>query len=1105
MPKRRASDASSDSWSVVSTPSKVRVIIAFGSDIAQRQTRLVVPVPPSATVNELQQEALRRASSLGAEIPETEYVLRLEAENGPVAFREDRLKDVIDINQKQNTFYVATTKAVSVRNEDELIYVRWITPALALEHPSLSLIPTDKDGISKSLTLSMVEQLAYKRVFPQQFFTTRVRLRIFLTSHELPPELFNTTTLDEYGCTGSIEEPLNLFLVPVSQNSEPGKLHTLWSFRASDRAVAAFQTCLTMLVAKAHQKPKTLRRLLKVLFNLTHFPPAIEALQILGTENKLQAGPTAVLASCFQELALKMVPGELVRHSQASALEGSRQIFAWLFSLYRRSRNEPDIPAAALAQRIQFQDLNGAADVRFSHPGDRREVVEIAVPDNTACSVSAQPDARAEDDSETMSIVGSTASGCAGLSDVEVFSDLNAPSDTESFSVADPWENNETILSLNSTEGSVTETIEPQTPAALSNKVAPRQIMVCADSACQEDLTILARAYWGRYDPITNFYVELRNGIDRPFEQRHYCLLSNDDFSQLMLEANNCKYFQMFAPQELKAKTSVVITMSKEGFVSQYHMRSIPCANAEYCIENAITGRQITNEDPGPAVLAALQPIITQRKSNGTWDLDDWSLAREVNVTNESPEEFIVVCFDLSGSMGKTLGDNWAGGETKNTFTRLDEAKQVFRNIIARMGACKAHIGLVTFSSKQKIRMSAPITKPDVTFKDSLEASTCGGNTAIWDALLLAKGLLLPYQARHPDTKLRIIALTDGQDNNSKARPREVCQSLYDSNIVLDSIVIGTDVTDDLFIISKHTGGYAFRPTSRELLFQIFLLEPFLNISARPDIERIPFINYDESTPKDADMPTVFDIPPCRPHPLQHGSFISLNDASRFFTLRTTSLLGNASVPFLSGQLPVRGGPNVAADLPSQINAPSIRLPGLYRSERSGVSFGKLYLDEMRLMVANPCQFMDVYVNESDMSFWKVVMAGPAESPYENGTYVLFVHLTTGFPRTPPDVRLLTPILHPNITKHGRICHGILANGWDPNFHIHDILQDIYGLLATPEMSDALDELAALRFKTDAAAAQAEIARYVDKFAKKSRAEWKREILRIGGARIWDA
>ncbi|RDW73653.1 hypothetical protein BP5796_07095 [Coleophoma crateriformis] len=1015
MPKRKASDASSDTWSVVSTPNKVRVIVAFASDIAQRQTRLVVPVPPSATIIELQQEALR------------------QAENGPVAFREDRLQDVIDINQKQNTFYVATAKAVSVRNEDELIYVRWITPALALEHPSLSLIPTDKDGISKSLTLSMVKQLAYKRVFPQQFFTPRVRLRIFLTVHELPTELFNTTTLDEYGYTGSIEEPLNLFLVPVSQNPEPGKLHTPGAF--------------------AHHKPTTLRRFLKVLFNLTHFPPAIEALQILSTKNKLQAGPTAVLTSCFQELALRMVPGELVRNSQASALEGSRQIFAWLFSLYRRSRNEPDIPAAALAQHIQFQDLNGAADVRFSHPGDRREVVEIAVPDNTASGVSAQPDAQAEDDSETMSMVVSTASDCAELSDVEVISDLNASSDTEGFSTADP-------------------------------------------------ISKFLLVPTGRYDSITNFYVELRNGIDRPFEQRHCCLLSNDDFSQLMMEANNCQYFQMFAPQELKAKTSVVITMSKEGFVSLYHMRSIPCADAEHCIENAITGRQITNEDPGPAVLSALQPIITQRKSNGTWDLDDWSLVREVKITNEIPEECLVICFDLSWSMGTTLGDNWAGGETKNTFTRLDEAKQVFRNIIARIGACKAHVGLVTFSSNYNIRMSAPFIKPGVTFKDSLEASTCGGNTAIWDALLLAKGMLLPYHARHPDTKLRIIALTDGEDNNSKAGPREVCQALYDSNILLDSIVIGTDVTDDLFTISKHTGGYAFRPTSRELLFQIFLLEPFLNISTRSDIERTPYINYDESTPKDADMPTIFDIPPCKPHPLQHGSFISLSDASRFFTLRSTSLLGNASLPILSGQLPVRGGPDVAADLPSQMNAPSIQLPSLYRSERSGVSFGNLYLDEMRLMVANPCQFMDVYVNESDMSFWKVVMAGPAASPYENGTYVLFVHLTTRFPRTPPAVRLLTPILHPNIKKHGRICHGILANGWDPNFHIYDILQDIYGLLATPEMRDALDELAALRVRTDAAAAQAEIFKYVDKFAKKSRAEWKREILRFGGTRI---
>jgi ubiquitin-protein ligase len=35
---------------------------------------------------------------------------------------------------------------------------------------------------------------------------------------------------------------------------------------------------------------------------------------------------------------------------------------------------------------------------------------------------------------------------------------------------------------------------------------------------------------------------------------------------------------------------------------------------------------------------------------------------------------------------------------------------------------------------------------------------------------------------------------------------------------------------------------------------------------------------------------------------------------------------------------------------------------------------------------------MDFYVNESDMFFFKIVMQGPASSPYENCTFVLYSH-----------------------------------------------------------------------------------------------------------------
>jgi ubiquitin-protein ligase len=74
-------------------------------------------------------------------------------------------------------------------------------------------------------------------------------------------------------------------------------------------------------------------------------------------------------------------------------------------------------------------------------------------------------------------------------------------------------------------------------------------------------------------------------------------------------------------------------------------------------------------------------------------------------------------------------------------------------------------------------------------------------------------------------------------------------------------------------------------------------------------------------------------------------------------------------------------------------------------------------------MIENQHEYMDAYVSENNMGFWKVVMQGPPGSPYADGTYVVWVELGDEFPRIAPTVRFITPILHPNISKVGNFNH----------------------------------------------------------------------------------
>jgi len=137
---------------------------------------------------------------------------------------------------------------------------------------------------------------------------------------------------------------------------------------------------------------------------------------------------------------------------------------------------------------------------------------------------------------------------------------------------------------------------------------------------------------------------------------------------------------------------------------------------------------------------------------------------------------------------------------------------------------------------------------------------------------------------------------------------------------------------------------------------------------------------------------------------------------------------------------------------------------------------------------------MDVYVSETNIGFWKVVMQGPPRSPYADGVFVLTVEMTSRFPLAAPEVRFITPILHPNITKHGRICHPIFDREWRPNIHVYEVLQHMWSLLMSFEIRDAIEPMFTLKTWTAKESAHNDVSEYIKHFASTSRAKRSVEI-----------
>ena len=44
------------------------------------------------------------------------------------------------------------------------------------------------------------------------------------------------------------------------------------------------------------------------------------------------------------------------------------------------------------------------------------------------------------------------------------------------------------------------------------------------------------------------------------------------------------------------------------------------------------------------------------------------------------------------------------------------------------------------------------------------------------------------------------------------------------------------------------------------------------------------------------------------------------------------------------------------------------------------------------------------------MDFWKILMVGPTDTPYEGGVFSLYAEFPNNYPEAPPTVRFVTPV-----------------------------------------------------------------------------------------------
>ncbi|KAJ0055397.1 hypothetical protein NL108_016877 [Boleophthalmus pectinirostris] len=414
--------------------------------------------------------------------------------------------------------------------------------------------------------------------------------------------------------------------------------------------------------------------------------------------------------------------------------------------------------------------------------------------------------------------------------------------------------------------------------------------------------------------------------------------------------------------------------------------------------------------------------------------------------TTRTPKEAVLVLVDTSSSMNEKCYGSV-------DIQKIHAVKELFNSFANRTMAYDFHhiIGLVKFDSTVKTLQT--FTETLETFKDSVQSLEPNGCTTLYDALELGRRRFKKVKTEFPDCVLRILCLTDGNDDGSTIEPDVVAVNLIQSDIIVDSVLLGTVENNMLHGISIASGGCCFKPETSKDGLKLFEAETVLSLGMR------------------------------KPKNKADTSSVTKNFLTGLFALHGYDDLPEAVLP---------------TEMSDKVTVTEDALKIKIREAKDGrfMERDRRILEELKNLHCHPHPFFQIFPSETDFTFWKLLMEGPPDTPYDTGVFELFCQFGPDYPVKPPTVRFITSIYHCNINNVGRICHNIFDRGYNAHVTMREILNAVYGLLIAPEPQDPLDSILAEEYLTNPQKYAEEAKNHTEKSAGQSLDEMEKKLVK---------